>query len=49
VRDDGERIIVEVPKKITDPAGFLWSLSEKSMDVDHWKRLGVEIIRPLEY
>lgn len=34
MRDDGGRIIVEVPKKIADPSGFLWSLSDKPLDVD---------------
>jgi len=34
VRDDGGRIIVEVPKKIADPSGFLWGLSDKPLDVD---------------
>jgi AbrB family looped-hinge helix DNA binding protein len=34
VRDDGERIIVEVPRKIADPSGFLWGLSDKPLDVD---------------
>lgn len=34
IREEGERIIIEVPKKITDPSEFLWSLSEEPLDID---------------
>jgi antitoxin PrlF len=34
VRDDGERIIIEVPKKIADPSEYLWSLSKEPLDID---------------
>ena len=34
MRDDRERIIVEVPKTIADPSGFLWGLSDKPLEVD---------------
>ena len=34
VGDDGERIIIEVTRKITDPSEYLWSLSDESLDID---------------
>ncbi len=34
IRDDGERIIIEVPKKIGDPSEYLWNLSKKPLDID---------------
>lgn len=34
VGDDGERIIIEVPRKIADPSEYLWSLSDESLDID---------------
>lgn len=34
MRDDGERIIIEVPKKIADPSEYLWNLSKEPLDID---------------
>lgn len=34
IRDDGDRIIIEVPKKIADPSEYLWNLSKKPLDID---------------
>lgn len=34
IRDDGERIIIEVPKKIADPSEYLWNLSKRPLDID---------------
>lgn len=34
IRDDGERIIIEVPKKIVNPSEYMWNLSKKPLDID---------------
>jgi len=34
MRDDGERIIIEVPKKIANPSEHLWNLSKEPLDID---------------
>ena len=34
IREEGKRIIIEVPEKMTDPSEYLWSLSEKPLDID---------------
>lgn len=34
IKDEGGRIIIDVPKKVTDPSEFLWSLSENPRDID---------------
>ncbi len=34
IRDDGERIIIEVPKKIANPSEYMWTLSKKPLDID---------------
>ena len=34
IKDEGGRIIIDVPKKVTDPSDFLWSLSENPRDID---------------
>jgi len=33
-REDRGRILIETPKRVADPSGFLWNLSKKSVDVD---------------
>ena len=34
IREEGKHIIIEVPEKMTDPSEYLWSLSEKPLDID---------------
>jgi len=34
IREEGKRIIIEVPEKMADPSEYLWRLSEKPMDID---------------
>ncbi len=34
IKTDKEHIIVETPERISDPAEYLWNLSEKPINVD---------------
>lgn len=34
LREERGRILIEVPKRVADPSGFLWGLSKKPVDVD---------------
>ncbi|MBM5805627.1 MAG: AbrB/MazE/SpoVT family DNA-binding domain-containing protein [Candidatus Verstraetearchaeota archaeon] len=34
LREEGEKIVIEVPKKIPDPSEYLWNLSKKPINVD---------------
>lgn len=34
LKENRGRILIEVPKRVTDPSEFLWSLSKKPVDVD---------------
>lgn len=31
LREEGEMIIIEIPRRISNPSDFLWSLSKKLM------------------
>jgi len=34
LREEEDRIVIEIPKKISDPSQFLWGLAKKPLDVD---------------
>lgn len=45
LKEERGRILIEVPKRVSDPSEFLWNLSKKPVDVDvvklieeSWKR-----------
>ena len=47
LREEGKMIVIEVPRRISNPSEFLWSLSKKPHDVDvvklveeSWEREG---------
>ena len=34
LREEGEMIIIEVPRRISNPSEYLWNLSENPHDID---------------
>jgi len=34
LREEGGKIVIEVPKKVSDPSEYLWNLSKKPINVD---------------